>query len=385
MAFVVPATTVNDACGPDPGFFCELIFDNTENERLAEIVGWLVERPLRIILILLAAWIIKKVAHKVVDRAVSRLVRQNESHTEEQLEDAGKLDFGARAAKAINRIQERQARSAQRIETIAAVLKSLATALILAVAALLCLSELNIDLAPLIAGAGIAGLAVGFGAQSLVRDFLAGMFILIEDQFGVGDVVDVGDTSGTIEKVSLRTTTLRDVSGVVWTVPNGEIHRTANHSQLWSRAILDIGVSYDTDIDQASEIMKAVADELWHENDPDLTILEEPSVWGVQELGNDAVVIRLVVKTDPSEQWAVGRVLRARIKKAFDEAGIEIPFPQRTVWIRNENDQDDDSEQPPTPGSVGGRERPVGTGDDAAPAELPSDGGGHDGGGGGDE
>ncbi|MYH72072.1 MAG: mechanosensitive ion channel family protein [Acidimicrobiia bacterium] len=260
-------------------------------------------------------------------------------------------------------------------------MKSLATALILAVAALLCLSELNIDLAPLIAGAGIAGLAVGFGAQSLVRDFLAGMFILIEDQFGVGDVVDVGDTSGTIEKVSLRTTTLRDVGGVVWTVPNGEIRRTANHSQLWSRAILDIGVSYDTDIDQASDIMKAVADELWHENDPDLTILEEPSVWGVQELGNDAVVIRLVVKTDPSEQWAVGRVLRARIKKAFDEANIEIPFPQRTVWIRNEDDAGDD----PQPRSVGGRERTVGTGDDEAPAELPGDSGGHDGGNGGAE
>ena len=381
MALGVPAQTVTDACGPDPGFFCELVFDNTENERLAEIIGWVVERPLRIILILLVAWIIKKIVHKVIERAVARLVRQSESETEEQLEDAGKLDFGARAAKAINRIHERQARSSQRIETIAAVLKSLATALILAVAVLLCLSELNIDLAPLIAGAGIAGLAVGFGAQSLVRDFLAGMFILIEDQFGVGDVVDVGDTSGTIEKVSLRTTTLRDVSGVVWTVPNGEIRRTANHSQLWSRAILDIGVSYDTDIDQASDIMNAVADELWQENDPDLTILEAPSVWGVQELGNDAVVIRLVVKTDPSEQWAVGRVLRARIKKAFDEAGIEIPFPQRTVWIRNENDADDHAQQR----SAGGRERTVGTGDDAAPAELPGDSGGHDSGSGGDE
>ncbi len=339
MAFTVPGATVNDACGPDPGFFCELVFDNTENERLAEIIGWVVERPLRIALILLAAWIIKKIVHKVIARAVARLVRQSETDTEEQLESAGKLDFGTRAAKAIGRIQERQVRSSQRIETIAAVLKSLATALIFAVAAMLCLSELNIDLAPLIAGAGIAGLAVGFGAQSLVRDFLAGIFILIEDQFGVGDVVDVGDTSGVIEKVSLRTTTLRDVHGVVWTVPNGEIRRTANHSQLWSRAILDIGVSYDTDIDQASEVMKAVADELWQENHPELTILEEPSVWGVQELGNDAVVIRLVAKTDPSEQWAVARALRARIKKAFDEVGIEIPFPQRTVWIRNDADE----------------------------------------------
>lgn len=375
MALGVPAATVNDACGPDPGFFCELIFDNTENERLAEIVGWLVERPLRIILILLVAWIIKKIAQKVIDRAVARLVRLSEADIEQQLESASKLVLGSRAVKAINRVHERQARSTQRIATIAAVMKSLATALILAVAALLCLSELNIDLAPLIAGAGIAGLAVGFGAQSLVRDFLAGMFILIEDQFGVGDVVDVGDTSGTIEKVSLRTTTLRDVSGVVWTVPNGEIRRTANHSQLWSRAILDVGVSYNTDIDQASEIMKAVADELWQENDPDLTILEEPSVWGVQELGNDAVVIRLVVKTDPSEQWGVGRILRARIKKAFDEAGIEIPFPQRTVWIRNDNDTE--AERRPS-GSVGGGEQALVRDEDSATAELSGGDGGHD-------
>ena len=371
---------VNDACGPDPGFFCELVFDNTDNERLAEIIGWVVERPLRIILILLVAWIMKRIAHRLVDRAVARLARQSENEHEERLEGVGKLDFGARAAKAINSIQERQARSAQRIKTIAAVLKSLATALILAVAALLCLSELSIDLAPLIAGAGIAGLAVGFGAQSLVKDFLAGMFILVEDQFGVGDIVDVGDTSGTIEKVSLRTTTLRDVSGTVWTVPNGEIHRTANFSQLWSRAILDIGVSYDTDIDHASEIMKAVADELWRENNPDATILEEPSVWGVQELGNDAVVIRLVVKTDPSEQWGVGRILRARIKKAFDEAGIEIPFPQRTVWIRNENDSDSAE-----PRSTDRGERPVRADDDVATAELLDDGGGHDIGNGGDD
>ncbi len=383
MAPVVLAADVNDACGPDPGFFCELVFDNTENERLAEIIGWVVERPLRIILILLAAWIIKKIANKLIERTVARLVRQAESDTENKLEDAGKLDFGARAAKAINLIHERQERSSQRIKTIADVLKSLATALILAVAALLCLSELNIDLAPLIAGAGIAGLAVGFGAQSLVRDFLAGIFILIEDQFGVGDVVDVGETSGTIEKVSLRTTTLRDVGGVVWTVPNGEIHRTANHSQLWSRAILDIGVSYDTDIDQASEIMKAVADGLWRENNPDATILEEPSVWGVQELGNDAVVIRMVVKTDPSEQWGVGRILRARIKKAFDEVGIEIPFPQRTVWIRNENDAEDTGPRPSV--SVDRGERPVARGDDEAPAELSGGGDSHDGGGGGDE
>ncbi|WP_420639270.1 mechanosensitive ion channel family protein [Candidatus Poriferisocius sp.] len=336
---------VNDACGADPGFFCELVFDNTENERLAEIVGWVVERPLRIALILLGAWLVKRIAHRLIDRFTKRLVAQSQEESDKQVKSAGLLDFGERAARTLGRLRERQERADQRIQTIADVLKSLATFLILAVALLLVLGELRINLAPLIAGAGIAGLAVGFGAQSLVRDFLAGVFILVEDQFGVGDVVDVGDATGTIEKVSLRTTTLRDVSGTVWTVPNGEIHRTANFSQIWARSILDIGIGYGSDINEASEIMKRVADELWQENNPDATILEEPSVWGVQELGDNAVVIRLVVKTDPSEQWAVGRILRGRIKYAFDEAGIEIPFPQRTMWLRS--DDDDSSARDP--------------------------------------
>ena len=182
---------------------------------------------------------------------------------------------------------------------------------------------------PLIAGAGIVGFAVGFGAQSAVSDFIAGIFILVEDQYAEGDFVDLGEASGTVERVSLRTTVLRDVHGAVWVVPNGEIRRVCNSSQIWARSVLDVDVAYDTDIDLAASVIKEVADELWKENLESATIIEEPEIWGVQNFGADSISIRLAVKTEAG----------ARLKKAFDENGIEIPFPQRTVWVREVENQ----------------------------------------------
>jgi small conductance mechanosensitive channel len=228
-------------------------------------------------------------------------------------------------------------RGHQRAKTITSVLTSLASALLWAVAGLLLLGQLEISVAPLVAGAGVIGVVVAFGAQNIVADFLAGTFMLIEDQFGVGDIVDVGEASGVVEKVSLRVTTLRDLNGTVWHVPNSQIDRVANMSQVWSRAVLDIEVAYDTDLRRAEGIIQHVADELWQ--DKEFTggdIIDPPEVWGVERLGADGVAIRLVVKTDPAEQWVIARELRLRIKEAFDEAGIEIPFPQRTVWLRSE-------------------------------------------------
>ena len=201
-------------------------------------------------------------------------------------------------------------------------------------AAAMILGEIGVELGPLIAGAGILGVALGFGSQSLVRDFLSGIFILVEDQFGVGDIVNLdGQTSGVVEAVSLRTTRLRAVDGTVWHVPNGEIRRVGNMSQHWSRALLDVQVAYATDLARAQELIGDVARELWRE---DPHILEEPEVWGVEDLGPNGIVIRLVVKTTPSEQWRVSRLLRERLKTAFDEAGIEIPFPQQTIWHRTD-------------------------------------------------
>jgi len=211
---------------------------------------------------------------------------------------------------------------------------------------MIALGEIGLDLGPLLAGAGIVGLAIGFGAQSLVADFIAGVFVIIEDQYGVGDWVDVGSASGTVERVSLRTTVLRDAHGTVWVVPNGEIRRVGNSSQLWARTVLDLEVAYDTDIDKAATIIKDVADQLWEEQLEVATILEEPVVSGVQSFGADSIAIRLSVKTEPGEQWSTGRILRARIKKAFDTYGIEIPFPQRTVWMHTADNSEKDKEVP---------------------------------------
>jgi small conductance mechanosensitive channel len=156
----------------------------------------------------------------------------------------------------------------------------LASIIIYTMAALMALAEFDVNLGPLIASAGIVGIALGFGAQSLVKDYLSGIFMLIEDQYGVGDVIDVGDAAGVVEAVSLRTTQLRDVHGTLWHFPNGEIRRVANKSQEWARAVLDVEVAYDTDIARAMSVIKRVTDEVWEEAPDNATILEEPGDMG---------------------------------------------------------------------------------------------------------
>jgi moderate conductance mechanosensitive channel len=278
----------------------------------------------RIALIVIVAF----VANRLSRRGVKRMLRGLHSGAVQE-----RLGAMRRAAPdALLETAETSVRAEQRIEAIASVLRSIVSFVIFAVATFMVLGEIGIDLGPLIAGAGVIGVAIGFGSQALVRDFLSGIFILVEDQFGVGDIVDLdGTTQGTVEAVSLRTTRLRAVDGTVWHVPNGEIRRVGNTSQHWSRSLLDVNVAYDADLDRAQEVLKAAADALWAE---DKGVLEEPEVWGVQELGPHAVTIRLVVKTTPSEQFRIGRELRRRIKDAFDAEGIEIPFPQQTVWHR---------------------------------------------------
>lgn len=227
------------------------------------------------------------------------------------------------------------ARAAQRAETIGALLRSVITVAVWSIAILMILAELGLDLGPLIAGAGIVGIALGFGAQNMVRDFLSGIFMLVEDQYGVGDVVDAGPATGVVESISLRTTRLRDVEGTVWHVPNGAIPQIGNKSQQWSRALLDIEVSYATDTAKAEAVIQRVADEMTRDGAWSERILGVPEVWGVERLGADGVTIRLVVRTKPLSQWDVARQLRARIKAAFADEGIEIPYPQRVVWHRS--------------------------------------------------
>jgi moderate conductance mechanosensitive channel len=285
------------------------------------------------LLIMVAAVIINFIVRRSIRLAVDRLVKTSESRRERA---EGADEASGLAEEATRRRHEeavRRERAEQRTRTVGSLLRYVATIAIYTVAILMALSELGLDIAPLIASAGIAGVALGFGAQSLVRDFLSGTFMLIEDQFGVGDVVDLGEASGTVERVTLRVTTVRGVDGTVWYVPNGQIVRVGNKSQRWARTVLDIEVAYDTDIQHASGVIKRVADEFWKERVQGATVIEEPELWGVENVGPNVVVLRLAVKTRPGEQWAAGRALRARLKAALDEAGIMTPLPVQTLWM----------------------------------------------------
>jgi small conductance mechanosensitive channel len=311
-------------CGEDPGFFCREVLDRTGNRSLAETADFFIGKPLTILAIVISAWIVNRLVRRTVRNALRGL------HSGAVRERMGAVR--RRTPNALLSTEVTSVRAEQRITALTSVLRSVVSFVIWLIAGFLVLGEVGLDIAPLLAGAGVLGVALGFGSQALVRDFLSGLFILVEDQFGVGDIVDLDlQTSGTVEAVSLRTTRLRSVDGTVWHVPNGDIRRVGNKSQLWSRALLDVEVAYDTNIDLAKRVIKRVADELWVERDD---ILEEPEVWGVEDLGPNAVVLRLVVKTRPSEQYDVSRELRERIKAAFDAEGIEIPFAQQTVWHR---------------------------------------------------
>jgi moderate conductance mechanosensitive channel len=324
LLVAVSEARMQDVCGQDPNWACRVALEQTNASGAAHAAEWLLGKPLSIIAIILAALIVNRLARRALKRGLRGLASGG---VKERLGAARR-----RTPAALLDTQEVSVRATQRIEALATVLRSVVTFVIALVAVLLILGELGFNLAPLLAGAGIVGVALGFGSQTLVKDFLSGFFILVEDQFGVGDIVDLETgVTGVVEAVSLRTTRLRSVDGTVWHMPNGEIRRVGNMSQHWSRALLDVEVAYDTDIPHAREVIKRVADELWHESDH---VLEEPDLWGVEDLGMNGIKIRLVVKTTPSEQWAISRTLRERLKAAFDAEGIEIPFPQQTIWMR---------------------------------------------------
>jgi small conductance mechanosensitive channel len=322
------ADEVREACGDDPTWACQQVLEMTGSRGWAEATS-LLDGPLRVLLILVVALI----ANRLVRRAIRRFTDGiGDPSSQERLRKikrkapASMVDTGSLSL-----------RSAARAQTLAQVMRSIASIGIWSIAVVMMLGELGLKLGPLIAGAGIAGVAIGFGAQSLVKDFLSGMFMLIEDQYGVGDIIDAGEASGTVEQVSLRTTRLRDVNGTVWHIPNGTIERVGNKSQQWARALLDVNVTYGTDVADAQQVIKAVADELWSEPAWAGKILEEPEVWGIEELGPDGIVIRLVVKTQPAAQFGVMRELRRRITEAFYREGIEVPSTQRSMWVRRDS------------------------------------------------
>ena len=329
MSVLQSADEITEACGAeDPSWLCKQVLDATGSVGWAEAADNLLATPATILLIFIVAWVanvlvrraIRRLTNGIADPSSQERLRRIKRRAPASVIDAGVLSL----------------RSAARAQTLAQVLRSIASIVIWSIAAITILGELGLNLGPLIAGAGIAGVAIGFGAQSLVKDFLSGVFMLMEDQYGVGDIIDAGEASGTVEAVTLRTTRLRDVQGTVWHIPNGTIQRVGNKSQQWARALLDVGVAYGTDIDEATEVIKHIADGLWKDEHWAGKILDEPEVWGIEQLGPDAIVIRLVVKTQPSEQFAVSRELRRRLSEAFYREGIEMPFPQRSIWVRRD-------------------------------------------------
>jgi small conductance mechanosensitive channel len=320
----VSAGQVHVACGENPGWVCRNVLDWTDNRALAELADFIIGRPLKIIAIVVGAWVLNRIGRRGVRSALSAL------RSGAVQERVGSLRASTPAA--LLQTSEHSVRAEQRIDALTSVLRSLLTFVIYGIAVFMVMGQVGIELGPLIAGAGIIGVALGFGSQSLVKDFLSGVFILVEDQFGVGDVIDLdGQTSGVVDAVSLRTTRLRAVDGTMWHVPNGEIRRVGNKSQHWSRALIDIEVAYDTDIEHAEGVIATVARELAA---GDAEVIDEPEVWGFERLGAHGISIRLVVKTRPTAQFRVSRELRRRIKAAFDREGIEIPLPQQTVWHR---------------------------------------------------
>jgi small conductance mechanosensitive channel len=339
VVFQVDSAT-NEACSGDNDFICDWLYDVTGNERLAEAADWFVERPLTVLLIWVVAFIANRLARGAIARGEERMVRDREQRLaerrEEEVEDGRFEDLELKARQKSVELAQATEQAKQRARTLGSVMRSAASVVIFTFATLMSLAEFNINLGPLIAGAGIAGVALGFGAQSIVKDFLSGFFMLVEDQYAVGDIIDVGEATGVVEAIGLRTTQLRDVNGTLWYFPNGEILRVANKSQQWARAVLDFEVAYDTDIEKASRVIKEVADQLWHEHAPNATIIEEPEIWGVEMFGESSIAIRLVCKVEPGEQWATSRMIRRRVKEAFDREGIEIPFPQRVIWTRSE-------------------------------------------------
>jgi small conductance mechanosensitive channel len=317
MSLQTDPTELLVACGENPGYWCERVYGWTGNEALARFAGWVVDTPFRILLIVLIAVVLNRLVRRAIRRLTERIAAGNESDADPGWIRKATPSLIAPAAPSV--------RAAARARTVGELLRSLASIVIYTVAGLLILAELNINVAPLIASAGIAGIALGFGAQTLVRDFISGTFMMIEDQYGVGDVVDLGDAVGTVEHVTLRTTRLRDVNGTVWFVPNGQVLRVANKSKQWGRAVLDIPVAYGTDVEQAQAVMTSTAEALAADDGWSAKMLETPQVWGVERLASDAITIRLVAKTDPDAVADVQRELRRRIIEAFHADGIEMP------------------------------------------------------------
>jgi small conductance mechanosensitive channel len=220
-------------------------------------------------------------------------------------------------------------RTVQRSKAVGQIVRSVLALIIWSVTIIMVLSVLGINVAPILASAGVAGVAIGFGAQTLIKDFLAGIFIIFEDQYGIGDIVDLGPAVGTVEEVGLRITRLRDLGGVVWYVRNGEILRVANRSQGWTLAIVDVPVAYNEDLEKVRQVVDKVGQEMLEDDQYFGQLLGIPTYAGVEQVTGDAVFLRIVAKTAPDQPIQMARIIREKLKLAFDKSGIRVPVLAR--------------------------------------------------------
>ncbi|MFJ8965224.1 mechanosensitive ion channel family protein [Lentzea sp. NPDC102401] len=267
---------------------------------------------IKIVVILIAAFILRAMLRKVIDRITTPGKEGKKPGLLKPLRERAPQALG-------NLISERRE---QRARTIGSVLKSIVTILIFGIAFLEIMIVVGMDITPVLTSAGILGVAIGFGAQNLVKDFLAGMFMLLEDQYGVGDVVDLGPATGTVEAVALRTTTIRDTGGTVWYVRNGEILRVGNSSQGFAVAVVDLPLSYGANLAEATQVLDRTAREVADKDPLKSDITAKPEVLGVEKFTSDGITLRVTVKTRPGRQWAVQRNLRAQLMPALEEAGF---------------------------------------------------------------
>jgi small conductance mechanosensitive channel len=300
-AATAPPLTLDNVCHSNPSIACRTVWDITHNKHLAQVSDAYLSGPIqvavKIVFVLILALVARAAARRLINRVTSRAAARTEN--------------GGRSHSLLG--DRRQ----QRATALGSVLGNAASMTIFTIATFIILGDLGLNLAPVLASAGVIGIAIGFGAQNLVQDFLAGIFILLEDQYGVGDVINIDKVSGTVEAVSLRITRIRDVNGVIWHIRNGTITSSGNESHGWARAVVDFPVPYDMDIVEVRSLMESTAVAMWQDPAWQDVILERPEVWGVQEVTNDSVLIRVIARTAPLRQWEVGRVLREQIKTAL--------------------------------------------------------------------
>jgi moderate conductance mechanosensitive channel len=320
----VPGTLTGN-CGDDPGIACRLAWDLSHNTTVAQLVKVYLAGPVsqtgRIAFIIVLALFIRIILHRLINKITERAATARLP-----------VPNGSRVHKAAVAIHATgNERREQRARALGSILRSAVSVIVFGIAALTILGILGFNLAPLLASTAVLGVALGFGAQNLVRDYLAGLLMLVEDHYGVGDTINAGVATGTVEAMTLLTTRLRDVNGVVWHIRNGTIEAVGNESQGWSRAVIDYPVPYGADLARIRALMEQAANSLYRERGWKKLMLEKPEVWGAQELSSKEVTMRLVAKTTPMRQWEVARELRARVKAALDAAGVQPAGPDTIV------------------------------------------------------